>query len=790
MTDAPTILEALLEQLRLREQYNSNEEVAPAAILWPDPERQWEALAPRLRQLLPHFLTLGPYDKANRTGPAIWAKCMLGRTLPEVTWAEETIPIVYLPGVSRRDLRPTDDCPRHLQPLCELQYRGVIWSQISHRDWTILAFLKTEDGGLGLDVATDEATKEAMRRALLVLADQNVASLRGKRLDQAYFDGLLNPDEVAQLLRWLSNPQAHREACDDNCWEAFRHSCGRYGFDPETDGFIPAAEKLGSRQPPWDTVWGRFAEAPTNYPGIPEQLRRARPTALDSLFADESTWPQDNEQKEDQLRAQFLALEGAGPEAARKTIVELERTHGERRRWVWAKLGQAPLAQALGHLAALAHATATPLGGQTPQAMAESYVAGKWQADAEVLASLAAVAQQNDVMAVQTAIRAVYVTWLEQSTIAFQTLVSQHGLLAGEAPEAKPGCCLLFADGLRYDVAQRLSESLEKAGLEHEVTWQFTALPSVTATTKPAVSPVVDKLTGADQGTDFTPCLRTDGKPLTTERFRKLLGDQGIAYLSGQETGDPSETAWTEHGALDRKGHDEQSKVAWRIEEEIRGLLERVRSLVTAGWREVHVVTDHGWLLVPGALPKLDLPQFLTETRWGRCAELKATSQVTILTAPWRWNPAVSIAMAPGISCFVRGSEYAHGGVSLQECVVPVLTVTATRPAAAVTTIAEVKWTGLRCRVQVEGGAGLLFDLRTKAADAGSSATSAGQPVTVAENGVVTVLVDQDDREGQAAIAVVLDERGQVQAQQQTIIGGQETAHGNGPPRHDCGAGL
>ncbi|MBK7780578.1 MAG: hypothetical protein IPJ58_07265 [Ardenticatenia bacterium] len=41
-------------------QYNAEDQVPPAALLWTDADRQWEPLLPRLRELLPQFLTLGP----------------------------------------------------------------------------------------------------------------------------------------------------------------------------------------------------------------------------------------------------------------------------------------------------------------------------------------------------------------------------------------------------------------------------------------------------------------------------------------------------------------------------------------------------------------------------------------------------------------------------------------------------------------------------------------------------------------------------------------------------------
>ena len=51
-------------------------------------------------------------------------------------------------------------------PLAELQYRGAFWSQVNHKDWTTLAFMQSADGGLGLDVARDNATLDAMKTAI------------------------------------------------------------------------------------------------------------------------------------------------------------------------------------------------------------------------------------------------------------------------------------------------------------------------------------------------------------------------------------------------------------------------------------------------------------------------------------------------------------------------------------------------------------------------------------------------------------------------------------------------
>lgn len=43
------------------------------------------------------------------------------------------------------------------------------------------------------------------------------------------------------------------------------------------------------------------------------------------------------------------------------------------------------------------------------------------------------------------------------------------------------------------------------------------------------------------------------------------------------------------------------------------------------------------------------------------------------LTFGWDWCKDVQVAYAPGVASFIAGAEYAHGGISLQECLVPVL---------------------------------------------------------------------------------------------------------------------
>ena len=163
------IVDILVKALRSTATYNPDVQAAPACILWPDHDRQWEAVMPRLRADIPEVLTLGEYDPEKRTGPAIWLRCAIAGRI-EGVGIPGVAPVLYLPGVSRSILRDVRACPEHLKPLAELQFRGATWSQANKRDWTAFAFLGSKNGGVGLDVAGDNETRSALQLATFKMA--------------------------------------------------------------------------------------------------------------------------------------------------------------------------------------------------------------------------------------------------------------------------------------------------------------------------------------------------------------------------------------------------------------------------------------------------------------------------------------------------------------------------------------------------------------------------------------------------------------------------------------------
>lgn len=770
-----TVLDALVRALRSAQAYNKNDQEPPAALLWPDKERQWEPLIPRLRSALPALLTYGPYDPEARTGPAIWLRCMIARALPEADWPEEAVPILYLPGVGKADLRAIESCPRELQPLAELQYRGALWTQTNGKDWTVRAFVMTANGGLDIDVAGDIPTQDALRNALVKLADVPVAELqRNAPIRAGYLHDLLNPDRIRALLEWLDNPKPVRAGMDDAQWTAFRATCrGEYGLDPVTDGEVSAAAKLGAREGNWQTVWWRFADAPARYPHLPNLLRRARPSHTLPLLDHSDAWPQVNEEREAALRQALTDLRPEEPTEARNAVAQLEHDHGARRGWVWAHLGMSPLAAALEPLARLAALTGSKLVGGTVAQMVTAYTDTGWQVDAAAIDALAAVSDLADAAAVKNAVRALYHDWLRDAADAFQGAVraAPTAYISSPATAATPdpGCCILFADGLRFDVGQRLAAALAAKGYQAATTPHLAALPTVTPTAKPAVTPVADAF---GTGTGFDPRIAATGQKSDITVLRKVLADRGFEVLLGDDIGDASGAAWTEFGELDSYGHGQGWKLAKRVVEQVGELADRIATLLDAGWREVRVVTDHGWLLMPGGLPKTELPEHLTEPRKGRCARLKPGASTSQQTVPWHWDASVAVAVAPGISCYDAGKEYEHGGLSPQECITPVIVAARQGADGPAVTIEAVEWRGLRCRVKLGGTTtGFRVDIRTKAADATS--TIGNGIKTVGGDGTTSLAVPDDEHEGIPAVVVVLDAQGSVLKQAATIVGGE-----------------
>jgi len=374
----------------------------------------------------------------------------------------------------------------------------------------------------------------------------------------------------------------------------------------------------------------------------------------------------------------------------------------------------------------------------------------------------------------------VYEAWLDDAARHLQEVVELEGYPGGTIVDEKilpekQGECILFVDGLRFDAAKRLSDIFSAKGFPVNGQPRWAALPSVTATGKPAISPVRMMIAGQDANTEFEPEISATGQSLTGYHLKRLLVDAGWQVLEKTDTGSGQGLAWTEFGDIDHEGHSRGSNLARYLDGLLQEIVDRVQTLLEAGWNKIRIVTDHGWLLLPGGLPKLDLPKSLVENKWGRCAVLKAGAVSSEKVFPWYWNPDQNIALAAGISCYRRGEEYAHGGLSVQECLTLELTVEplATKSSGDTARLTDIVWKQLRCKVAVDGDlSGLLLDIRQQAGNEESSMVMNVKPVN--ENGMASVVIEDEDLEGEIGYVVLLAGNGQLVSQLQTVIGGEK----------------
>jgi hypothetical protein len=772
---ACSIYEKVVQALKQAENHNSQVMVKPEVILWPDPENQWNDVIGVLQQEMPQLLIYGSYDPNKKQGPAIWLKCMIARALPEVNWDATKIPIIYLPGVAKADLRNVENAVFNFQPLLEYQYTGALFIQENGREWSILAFAENPINGLGVKVAKDNATRDALKKTLPSIFQDREVLANKTIIDSDYLNNQLFPDIIPTILKWMCKGDGLLRGMDTGKQEIFVNLCkSQYEFEPDHKNIKSIAEKLGSQKNSWKYVWQMYVAAPHKYPELEELLRLAKPTDLGSgMFAlPEESWPQLNEEKEEALAQALAKAAKLDPGKALTTLNELEKEHSVRRNWVWFELGKSPLANALQYLVVVAAKTQETFSTVSIDAVKDYYTNHGYRIDQHMRKALTVVKLEKDKTLVRAIIQLFYQPWLENITNKFQKLVSQDAsIFTEQTAKTESESFVLFVDAFRYELAEEFKHRLEKQKFKTTLNTGWSAVPSLTPTAKPNVSPIATAVSMQSEITEFRPQL-SNGKDLQTQVFRDAL--KAAEYKLVTSAGDIQAEGnyWQEIGDIDTKGHEEQSDMVKRIDELFDQVQEALDVAFEKGIKQVKIVTDHGWLLLPGGLPKTPLNAGLAETRWGRCALIKEGASTNLLHLPWRWNPSIFIAYAPGISFFKANEEYAHGGISVHECLVPTLIIENSNSHRILAEVKAVKWVNLKCTITTSDVPdGFLVDIRTKYNDSKTSVLDRVSKDKKISGNTITLMVD-DSYEYQSATIVLMDENERIRDKKPTTIGG------------------
>lgn len=740
--------------------FNSSQMVAPNVILWPDPEKQWLSIIDTLRAEIPAFLTFGQYNPENNQGPAIWLKCMVNKALPEADWEEDEIPVIYLPGIRKADFKKIEEALNSLQPLMEYQFTGNLWLQENGKEWTILAFMQNEDQGLGLNIARDSATKDALLKSLPKYLQEEKLYFKGQ-VDADFLNKKLVPQIIPNILKWMEGGAKALKSLSKDELEAFKDVIqSQYGLKLDHSLVLDFAFNLGQQRDSWTNVWQYFANAPHKFPKVIEYLDKATPTDL-LAFTPEESWPSVNAEKEKELEDALKKLAKKTQSQAQRGLVKLWNIHKPRLQWIWAEMDASPFARSLPYLLQLSELCLKAYDNTSINGLTKYYKEEGHLID-QSLRNIALSGSSKEHKEMLTAMaKLFYEPWLQKLTLKFQELIKENlnEIVAFNAVKViEEARFILFVDAFRYDLAIDFCNQLSN-NFEIKLEQSWAALPSLTATSKPSVSPIASELSKDSIIKDFQPHFQS-GNPCTPHYFKKELKEKGVEFINSPSgIKDPKAKYWMEIGDIDKKGHQEQSDMFKRIPDLLSELKDTINKIADKGVQKITIVTDHGWLLLPGGLPKEKLHKDLAETRWGRCAEMKKGAVTDNLQLPWTWNPNEFIAYAPGISFFKKNEEYAHGGISIHECMTPLITIKIKEQINSTKALIEgYKWIGMRLRVKTIGtlGNGFNIDVRSNRANEDSSIVMG----SIKHNELDWKVMVDGDFEGQAGYLVLLNSEG------------------------------
>jgi hypothetical protein len=263
-----------------------------------------------------------------------------------------------------------------------------------------------------------------------------------------------------------------------------------------------------------------------------------------------------------------------------------------------------------------------------------------------------------------------------------------------------------LVDAMRYEMGVELVARLP-APAEATISPAVAALPSITPVGMAALMPgaaasydVVDeggKVGGRIDGT-FLPDL-TSRRRFTESRIPGLV-DMTLAELLGASAGklqarlEGAEVVIVRSQEIDAAGEGGFFQARRTMDTVLDDLVRAVRKLATLGVRHAVVSADHGHLFTYGerdAAQRVDAPGGSTVDLHRRCwigrGGMTPPGAIRVAASALGYESDLDFVFPPGTAVFKAGGDlgYHHGGPTLQELVVPVVTIRTTAPEAAQT---------------------------------------------------------------------------------------------------------
>jgi hypothetical protein len=127
------------------------------------------------------------------------------------------------------------------------------------------------------------------------------------------------------------------------------------------------------------------------------------------------------------------------------------------------------------------------------------------------------------------------------------------------------------------------------------------------------------------------------------------------------------------HETIDSLGHDKASDLIRHLDTEVERLVLVIGKLHRWGYPEVHLLTDHGFVTTSSELEPtvVPIPADRAIVVKSRYALVEEGALIEAKTFPFPLDPQVRVAVPAGMAFFKSEKTFSHGGVALQEVVIP-----------------------------------------------------------------------------------------------------------------------
>ena len=238
---------------------------------------------------------------------------------------------------------------------------------------------------------------------------------------------------------------------------------------------------------------------------------------------------------------------------------------------------------------------------------------------------------------------------------------------------------VVIVDALRYDIAHQIKAKL--TGYQVSIEPLRAMLPTRTPVGMSALLPA--KYTPTElrtEGSELHPIYAGTDLSVRENRLAllKAFGAETRAIADVEAAAKkpgklPALLVVYGHEEMDAMGHGDGETLIRHVQKELERLARMVRKLHQWGYPEVHLVTDHGFILLDLEFipPPVSINKDWCSVYKERFAIVPATADLPVKTKPFTWDASVRVALPPGLAYFKAEKSFSHGGAALQELVIP-----------------------------------------------------------------------------------------------------------------------